>query len=167
MSFKEEGKAMKNIVLTRIDDRLIHGQVMTSWLNFTGANKIMVIDDQVAEDGFMKSVLKNAVPGNIAVGVFGVEKAAARLQKGFEDKDKVIIMVKYPKTIFSLMERGIAFDRLNIGGMGAGTGRSKFYKNISASDEERTIFQNIVKSGCKVGIQIIAEDAEIDLAKLL
>lgn len=41
---------MQGVVLTRIDDRLIHGQVMTSWLNFTSANKIMVIDDQTAAD---------------------------------------------------------------------------------------------------------------------
>lgn len=47
------------IVLVRIDDRLIHGQVMTSWLNYTSANKIMIIDDEVANDAFMKSVLKN------------------------------------------------------------------------------------------------------------
>ena len=49
---------MQGVVLTRIDDRLIHGQVMTSWLNFTSANKIMVIDDQTAADPFMKTVLK-------------------------------------------------------------------------------------------------------------
>ena len=44
--------------MVRIDDRLIHGQVMTSWLNFLGANKIMIIDDGVAVDPFVKSVLK-------------------------------------------------------------------------------------------------------------
>ena len=70
---------MKEIVLTRIDDRLIHGQVMTSWLNYTGANKIMVIDNGTANDTFMKTVLKNAVPSNVGLGLFTVEKAAARL----------------------------------------------------------------------------------------
>ena len=51
------------IVLVRIDDRLIHGQVMTSWLNYASANKIMIIDDEVANDAFMKSVLKNMRAG--------------------------------------------------------------------------------------------------------
>ena len=103
---------MQGVVLTRIDDRLIHGQVMTSWLNFTSANKIMVIDDQTAADPFMKTVLKNAVPGNVGLGVFTAEKAAARLKKGFKPDDKVIILVKYPKTILKLMKQGIEFDHL-------------------------------------------------------
>lgn len=157
---------MQGVVLTRIDDRLIHGQVMTSWLNFTSANKIMVIDDQTAADPFMKTVLKNAVPGNVGLGVFTAEKAAARLKKGFKPDDKVIILVKYPKTILKLM-KGIEFDHLNIGGMGAGSGREKFYKNISASEKEREILKKIVDSGCRTEIQIIAEDAKVDVAKLL
>ncbi|RGC80422.1 PTS mannose/fructose/sorbose transporter subunit IIB [Hungatella hathewayi] len=158
---------MQGIVLTRIDDRLIHGQVMTSWLNFTSANKIMVIDDQSAADPFMKTVLKNAVPGNVGLGVFTAQKAAERLKKGFKPEDKVIILVKYPRTILSLMEQGIAFDHLNIGGMGAGKGREKFYKNISASEEEKVILKKIIDSGCQTEIQIIAEDAKVDVARLL
>lgn len=158
---------MQGIVLTRIDDRLIHGQVMTSWLNFTSANKIMVIDDQSAADPFMKTVLKNAVPGNVGLGVFTTERAAVRLKKGFKPDDKVIILVKYPKTVLQLMEQGIVFDHLNIGGMGAGKGREKFYKNISASEEEKDILKKIIDSGCQTEIQIIAEDAKVDVAKLL
>lgn len=158
---------MKEIVLTRIDDRLIHGQVMTSWLNYTGANKIMVIDDQTAADPFMKTVLKNAVPGNVGLGLFTAERAAARLKKGFKPDDKVIILVKYPGTIWSLIEDGVPFEHLNIGGMGSAPGREKFYKNISATEEEKEVLKKIIQSGCKTEIQIIAEDAKVDVAKLL
>ncbi len=49
-----------SIVLARIDDRLIHGQVMTSWLNYTGANKIIVIDDVTANDSFSDDDHQNA-----------------------------------------------------------------------------------------------------------
>ena len=65
------------------------------------------------------------------------------------------------------MEQGIAFDHLNIGGMGAGKGREKFYKNISASEEEKVILKKIIDSGCQTEIQIIAEDAKVDVARLL
>jgi len=53
---------MSNIALTRIDDRLIHGQVMTSWVKYTKANKIVIVDDGVANDPFMGDILKMAVP---------------------------------------------------------------------------------------------------------
>lgn len=158
---------MGNIVLTRIDDRLIHGQVMTSWLNYTSATKIMVVDDQTAADPFIKTVLKNAIPANVGLGVFTAEKAVTRLVKGFKPDDRVIILVKYPKTVLDMMEKGAKFEKLNIGGMGASKEREKFYKNISMSGEEREIIKKIIAAGCKVEIQIIAEDTPVDVAKLL
>ncbi|SHK49609.1 PTS sugar transporter subunit IIB [Hespellia stercorisuis] len=158
---------MSSIALTRIDDRLIHGQVMTSWLNYTSATKIMVVDDKAAEDLFLKSVLKNAVPKNVGLGVFTAEKAAARLVKGFPETDKVIVLVKYPATICKMMEYGATFEKVNIGGMGAAKNREKFYKNISASEEEKEMLKKMIDAGCKVTIQIIAEDSAVDVAKLL
>lgn len=158
---------MKNIVLTRIDDRLIHGQVMTSWLNYTSANKIMIIDDKVAEDNFMKSVLKTVIPANIKLAIFNIDKAAARLEKGFQDPDRVIILVKYPETLYKLKEKGIIFDKINIGGMGVSGTRTKFYKNISASAEERTMLKALVEAGSDVRVQIIAEDNAISIANML
>ncbi len=158
---------MKQVVLTRIDDRLIHGQVMTSWLNYTGANKIMVIDNATAADPFLKTVLKSAVPGNIGLGLFDETKAADRLIKGFKDTDKVILLVKYPKTIVNLIEAGVKFETLNIGGMGVNNGRTKFYKNIAATDEEKEEMRKIIASGCDVSIQIIAEDTKVDVAQFL
>ena len=154
------------IVLVRIDDRLIHGQVMTSWLNYTSANKIMIIDDEVANDAFMKSVLKTCVPANVKLATFTVEKAAARLKKGFAG-DKCIILVKYPKTLYRLMSEGIVFDHVNIGGMGVSGDRTKFFRNISASEEEKKMLKELVEAGSKIDVRIIAEDSETDISKML
>ena len=63
------------IVLARIDDRLIHGQVMTSWLNYTGAGKIVVIDDATAKDSFLSMIIKTLVPANIKTEVTTLEKS--------------------------------------------------------------------------------------------
>ena len=159
---------MKNVVLTRVDDRLIHGQVMTSWLNYTSATKIMVVDDKSAEDPFLKTVLKNAVPKNVGLGVFTAKRAAERLLgKGFPPSDRVIILVKYPATVIKMMEYGVQFDKINIGGMGAAEGRTKFYKNISASEKEKEMLRKMIDSGCKVEIQIIAENEAVDVSKLV
>ena len=49
---------MKDIVWTRIDDRLIHGQVMTQWIQHCGANEVVIVDDGVAKDTFIQMVMK-------------------------------------------------------------------------------------------------------------
>lgn len=154
------------IVLVRIDDRLIHGQVMTSWLNFTGANKIMIIDDGVAADAFMKNVLKTCIPANIKLATFTADKAAERLKKGFAG-DKCIVLVKYPETLHRLMKLGVIFDDINIGGMGVSGTRTKFFRNISASEEEKRMMRELIDAGSRIHVRIIAEDSETDISKMV
>ena len=63
---------MKNIRLIRVDDRLIHGQVVTSWITQTGSKKIMIIDDELYENEFLKDVFAAAAPRGIPVEVMNV-----------------------------------------------------------------------------------------------
>ena len=155
------------VVLCRIDDRLIHGQVMTSWLHATGANKIMIVDDETAQNPFLKTVFKSAVPSGIGVGVFNEAKAADRLKKGFKPSDRVIVLAKYPQTFESLVQRGAHVSEVIIGGMGSREDRSKFYRNISASEDEKRSMQALIDAGVEVDIQILADDGKVDVSKLL
>ena len=63
---------MKNIVWTRIDDRLIHGQVMTQWIQHADANEVVIIDDGVAKDAFIQMIMKSSVPAKINLEIFNV-----------------------------------------------------------------------------------------------
>ena len=157
----------EGVVMVRIDDRLIHGQVMTSWLNFLQANKIMVVDDGAAQDPLIKNILKSCIPGNIKLVVWPKEKAAARLVKGFAG-DKCIILVKYPQTLYDLYkDHGILFDHINIGGMGVSGDRKQFFRNISASDDEKRMLRELIDAGSKIEVRIIAEDSPTDISSMV
>ena len=67
------------IIHTRIDDRLIHGQVASMWTNQLGATRIMVVDDKAAFDDMVKTSLKLATPYGVALSVLPIEKAASRI----------------------------------------------------------------------------------------
>jgi PTS system mannose-specific IIB component len=157
---------MLNIVLTRIDDRLIHGQVITAWSKVTDANRIVIVDDEVAEEAFLVKVLKTAAPSNIKVDVFGINEASEVL-KGESQGEKLVILVKTPSVVISLINAGVDIKSLNVGGMGAGVGRKKFYKNISVSQEEKEEFKGLVELGVNVSIQIVPDAKQIDVKKLL
>ncbi|MBL1229682.1 PTS sugar transporter subunit IIB [Enterococcus sp. BWB1-3] len=154
------------IVLARIDDRLIHGQVMTSWLNYTGANRIIIVDEETANDTFLKMIVTSVAPANIRTEVFDIE-GGAEILSNLGESDKVIVLVKSPSCYVELLKRGVALEKVNIGGMGAKEGRSKFYKNISASEEEKGWLKELIDNGVNVSIQIIAEDKSIDVSKLV
>lgn len=158
---------MSEIVLTRIDDRLIHGQVMTAWVKKTRANQILINDDEVAKDDFMSEILKMSAPAGIDIVVKGQVDAVSFLKAQDKEKKRLIILVKAPATIAAIVEKGIEIDKLVVGGMGAKANRRVLYKNISASDEERTTFKKLIDRGIPVVIHIIPDQKETDLSKYL
>lgn len=72
---------MKNIVLARVDDRLIHGEVVSVWTPSLNVNRIIVVDDEVAADKFNKRVIKALAPNGVKVNVYATEKGAEVLKK--------------------------------------------------------------------------------------
>ena len=94
---------MRNIVFTRIDDRLIHGQVMTAWVHETKANEIVIIDNEVAQDDFLKMIMTSSAPAGIKVLIMSEEQAIDYLTQE-PDRNKLIVLAKNPKVIkISLM----------------------------------------------------------------
>lgn len=157
---------MAEIVLARIDDRLIHGQVMTAWLQYSGGNHIVIVDDETAEDEFLKSVLSMSIPSGIKLNVFNCSDGSEFL-KNLSGDSKVVILVKVPGTFLKLIESGVNLKQIIIGGMGANPNRSKFYKNISASDEEREALRKIISLGTSVNIHVIPDQNAINAKQFL
>ncbi len=157
---------MLNIVLTRIDDRLIHGQVVTAWAKVTKANRIIVVDDEVAADDFMVKILKMAAPSSFKIGIHSIADASEIL-KGEDSEERVIVLVKTPKTVEALLDNGVTIAELNLGGMGAIQGRKQLYRNISISDDERMCFKSLLQRGTRVYVQIVPDASAMDIEKLL
>jgi D-glucosaminate-specific PTS system IIB component len=158
---------MSNIVLIRIDDRLIHGQVMTGWAKVTLANRIMIIDDQVSKDPFMKSVLEMAAPPGMAVDVCSVEQAEAELAKESPAGERTIVLVKSPLTLKTFLEKGELTREIIVGGIGMAPGRKTLYRNISASKEEVETLKEFVSKGTKIFVQVVPDDRKVDIEGFL
>ncbi len=148
---------MKNIVLARIDDRLIHGQVVVSWLKYIEADEIIVIDNEIAEDEFLKKIVISAAPKTINSIVL-TEKESIKYLKENDNQDKIILLSKTPQVFQKLIVNGIKLEKVNLGGVGYSKGRINFYRSISLSKEEIDCLKNIEDLGSKVEIQILPTD---------
>ncbi len=157
---------MKNIVLTRIDERLIHGQVITSWLKLASPNTIVVMDDMSAGNAFAKRILFAAAPKDIDMKVLSVADAIEYL-KGEHENERVFVMAKVPGPVLTAIKQGVEFKEVNLGNMGGGPGRNRFNKNVNASPQEVAEFKEIVEAGVPVYAQMVPTDAKIDLKSLL
>jgi D-glucosaminate-specific PTS system IIB component len=155
-----------SIRLVRVDDRLIHGQVVAVWLRSVGADRILIVDDRVAADAFLVEVLTLAAPSDVAVEVLGLAEGAARTMELLDDPGRAFVLVKTPATALALVRAGVPIDVLNVGGMGAGPGRRPLYRNISVSDEERATMREIEASGTRVEIRAVPDDRPIPFASV-
>ena len=157
---------MENLIFTRIDDRLIHGQVVAAWLRaYSNVSHILVIDDQVCQDEFMQQMFQMLVPTGISIEIRSVEESVEIMRKGL--KEPTMIIVKVPLTLKRIMEAGINIPKVNIGGMGMSAGRKKLFQNISATAEELEIFREMINKGVLVEIQIIPAAKTVNVAGLL
>ena len=144
--------------LVRVDDRLIHGQVVAIWLKALNARRIVIVDDRTAKDDFLKEVITYAAPAGVAVEILGLEEGSARLGQLVDDPEPVFVLMRSPVTALRLREAGVAFPVLNVGGIGAGPGRKPLYRNVSASPEELEAMRALERMGTSVELRIVESD---------
>lgn len=109
---------MGKINLARVDERLIHGQVMTTLTKRAGVNAIFVVDDVVAEDSFMKNVYKSAGSRTGLKTIVMTTEKCKYYWDEFAFKDyNCIVIAKTIDTFYELAKHGIPMEELNVGGM--------------------------------------------------
>lgn len=157
--------SVKLLELTRIDDRLVHGQVCLSWVKEYPVANILVCDDITSRDPFIGDLFKELVPEGIEVEVLNTDETAKKLEKGLEEA--TMLLVKSPKTLKTLVDKGIDIKEINFGGMGLTDYRKKFYKSIFCSDDDIAIFKEFVDKGINVWVQTLPTDRKVNVATLL
>ena len=157
---------MKNIVLARIDDRLIHGQVITAWVKFVDANLIIIVDDDLSKNKLMQRIYVAASPTGIELRILTLE-AATELLREDNPSVKVLILVKSPLIFEQLYHEGIVVPEIILGGMGSNIQRSKLIRNAYASQEERDCMNRLIQKGVEIFFQIVPDEKRTNLRTLL
>ena len=152
--------------LVRIDDRLLHGQVVAVWLRALGAQRIVIVDDATARDEFLREVLTLAAPQGVPVEVHDVATGAARLIALAATPESVIVLARTPGTVLELRHAGVPIEVVDLGGMGSGPGRRRLHKTISVSPDELRELRELEQMGTRVEIQIVADDRPIPFRSL-
>ena len=108
---------MPNILLTRIDNRLVHGQVGVTWTKTIGANLLVVADDETAQDELTQRLMTvTAKSSGVGIRFFSIEKTAAIIDKAAPSQ-KIFIICKTPKDVRRLVDAGVEIKEVNVGNM--------------------------------------------------
>jgi PTS system mannose-specific IIB component len=150
-----------SLKLVRVDDRLIHGQVVAIWLKALNARRIVIVDDRTAHDEFLREVITLAAPSGVPVEVLDVAAGTERVRELAANSEPVFVLMRSPIVALHLREAGVEFPLLNVGGLGAGPTRKPLYRNISASPEEREAFRRLESMGTTVELRIVENDRPV------
>ena len=157
---------MENIELVRIDDRMLHGQVVSTWLKDYGIEQVLIINDKAANDPIQKSVAGLAAPKEVRVHLFGVDQFIDILKKT-PIKRKTMLIFTTSTDVLKLVENGLDIKEINVGGMRYNENRTRLSKAVSVTPEEEEAFRKLIDKEIKVFIQMIPKSDESLMKNLL
>lgn len=157
------------VVGARIDNRLLHGIVATQWAPQSGATRVMVIDDVVANDPILKESMKLARPSGMAISIIPRETAFNNFRAGKYDSQKVYVISKHPEDFLALLEIPIKIDELILGGTVVSDEKDciKVSNRAYINQNQVEIYKKILDKGTEVLVKFVPSDKNVRLATLI
>lgn len=148
------------ISFVRIDDRVIHGQLMTRWAKERPCDGIVAIDDAVAADSLLSQVMKGAVT-DVKVWLFDTQTAIAKLPKVIASEKKYFVIAKSPVTLENICKAGIDIQNLNnninVGPMSARANTVTIGSNQCVNPEEIAAFDYLTTLGHQIDFRLVPD----------
>lgn len=151
------------ISLMRIDDRLIHGQVATSWAKAVKCEAIFAVSDEVAQDELRKNLLLQIAPEHLKAYVIPVEKAIKVYHNPKYASRHVLWLVTKPEDIVRLIEGGVKIDKVNVGGMTYKDGNKQLSDAITVGKADVAAFRKLLDLGVELSMQKVASNPRVEL----
>ena len=156
---------MPNIVLTRIDNRLIHGQVATMWSSSVGANLLLVANDEVCTNEFRQGLMDMAAPSFAQTRYFSIEKTINIIHKA-SPSQMIALICENPQDVLKLVEGGVPIKKVNIGNMHMAEGKKQVSKAVCVDQSDVDAFKKLKELGIELEIRRVPSESAEDINKL-
>lgn len=153
--------------LFRIDDRLIHGQVVVGWGQPCGLGFIVLVDDEVAESDWEQELYRMGVPPGMDLFFDTVENAARRLPMYREDRRTGLLLAGGISTMHRLVAAAPGIDAVTVGGVHHKPGRTARLRYVFLTPDEEQQLRALAEAGVRVTAQDVPNAAPVELADLL
>lgn len=154
------------IKFVRIDDRLIHGQVVTTWIKQFDIEQVIIVNDEIAKDEVQATIMQLAAPPGVKVVLLTVDGFISAYNSN-PIKKSTMALYTNPIDVNLCLEGGVKIPFLNVGGMKFVMGKTQITKAVSLNETDKEAFKKILAKGVKVTIQMVPRDSVISLEELL
>jgi len=155
-----------HILLTRIDNRLIHGQVGVTWVNHLGANLVLVANDKAAKDKVQQSLMDMVLPDVIQARYFSLQKTIDVIHKA-SPRQKIFLVVKDVHDALTLKEGGVPIDHINIGNMHYEEGKKQISATVSVDEKDIEAFKRLDELGVTLDVRGVPNEKGQNIMDLI
>lgn len=139
--------------IVRVDDRLLHGQVVVGWVNALGLDHLVVANDRVAANPALVAALKAGAADGIVVDVVLLDDAAESLMSGAYSQRKSMLVLESPGDALKLLHKGVTLKALHVGGLHFREGSEELLPYVFLSNWDRMALSEMVSRGVRVTCQ--------------
>lgn len=154
-------------IFTRIDSRLIHGQVAGTWVPFIAPQTFIAASDNAAHDPLRKSLLLQVAPTSVKTNVLDIAKAGRVYNNPKYTGMKTMFVVESPVDVVRLLDEGVKINEVNVGGVTFKTGMVQLSDAVYASEEHLEAYRELIRRGVKLTVQQLPNHSPVDLEKIL
>ncbi len=142
----------------RIDNRLIHGQIIETWLPYTRATRLVVCNEQLARDGLRQQIMLLAVPSRIAVDFTAPASLNQLLRQARQQDERLLVIFADCADVSAAHKAGTDFTTLNIGNMHYAPGKQQICGHAAFSPEDSACLRAFAESGVKLDFRCVPND---------
>lgn len=156
------------VLLFRIDERLIHGQVVVGWGAVLHPELIVVVDDELAVSSWEQELYTLGVPSEMEAAFYSVEAARQEVAGWREGKRRIIVLTRDPGTMRRLAAGGLLRGaEVNLGGLHFGPGRRAILPYLFLDPGEEEELRRLEAEGVTISAQDLPGSRRILLPELL
>ena len=153
--------------LIRVDSRLVHGQIIETWLPFMKATRIVVVNDEVAGSFFRETVIRMAVPREAEVLIYGVDEFGSSDITRQNESVRTIVLFSGVSDVARAWAAGFRFKTLNIGNLYSENCKLQCSTSVCLADEDMAHIRFLLDSGVSVEMRSVPSDRIVDFRDLL
>lgn len=154
-------------VLARVDTRLLHGQVATTWTKTTQPNRIIVVSDSVAHDDLRKKMIEQAAPPGVKANVVPIDKMIQVAKDPRFGNTKAMLLFETPQDALRAIKGGVDIKELNIGSMAHSLGKVVVNKAIAMNQDDIKTLEELKEMGVTFDVRKVPADSKENMDNLL
>lgn len=155
------------IKMTRIDYRLLHGQVAFAWTNNLSADAILIANDDVVNDSFRKKTLNLAKPNDVKLIFKSIPDSIKAIESGVTDKYKVFVIVEDVNDAYRLAQGTDQIKIINLGLAAKRENTKNIAKAVYVTEQEIIQLEDLESKGIEVIVKQAPNDVDAQFGKII